>query len=127
MRETSDVMQELAQVYGERHTLEYCVSVLSKMKNGENHQLMSKVFRLFGADCVHRELSFYVIQGVLSEKAIESLIPTRHTLIKDIALRVTDLMDCMSIPKHALYAPIAANYMKYNEFPNNGEVINAKM
>ena len=25
MRETSDVMQDLAQAYGERHTLEYCI------------------------------------------------------------------------------------------------------
>jgi acyl-CoA oxidase len=127
MRETSDVMQELAQVYGERHTMEYCISVLAKIKNADSHQLMTKVFRLFGADCINRELSFYVIQGVISQKAIDGIIPTRHGLIKDIALRVTDLMDCMSIPKHALYAPIAANYMKYNEFPNQGEVINAKM
>ena len=61
MRETSDVMQELAQVYGERHTMEYCMSVLSKIKNADNHQLMTKVFRLFGADCVNRHLSFYII------------------------------------------------------------------
>ena len=64
---------------------------------------------------------------MLSQEAVDNIVPTRHALIKDIALRVTDLMDCMNIPKHALYAPIAANYMKYNEFPNNGEVVNAKM
>lgn len=127
MRETSDVMQELAQVYGERYTMEYCISVLGKIKNADSHQIMTKVFRLFGADCINRELSFYVVQGVLSQAAIEGIIPTRHALIKDIAVRVSDLMDCMSVPKHALYAPIAGNYLKYNEYPNQGEVINAKM
>lgn len=107
--------------------MEFCISVLSKIKNADSHQIMTKVFRLFGADCVNRDLSFYVVQGVLSQAAIDGIIPTRHALIKDIALRVNDLMDCMSIPKHALHAPIAANYMKYNESPNNGEVIHAKM
>jgi hypothetical protein len=55
------------------------------------------------------------------------LTPTRHSIIKTIAERASDLLDCMNIPKHALYAPIAANYLKYNESANNGEVVGAKM
>jgi len=33
----------------------------------------------------------------------------------------------MSIPKHALYAPIAGDYVKYNASENLGEVLGAKM
>ena len=88
---------------------------------------MSKVFRLYGAEIVQRELTFFIIQGVIGKKAVNNLTPTRHALIKDIAARATDLLDCMNIPKHALYAPIAANYLKYNESANQGEVIGAKM
>jgi len=88
---------------------------------------MTKVFRLFGAEIINRELTFYLVQGVISKNALNGLTPTRHALIKDIAERATDLLDCMNIPKHALYAPIAANYLKYNESPNQGEVIGAKM
>ena len=127
MRETSDVQQQLAQVYGERHCLEYCIYILSTIKNQENKDLMSKVFRLYGAEIVQRELTFFIIQGVIGKKAVNNLTPTRHALIKDIAARATDLLDCMNIPKHALYAPIAANYLKYNESANQGEVIGAKM
>jgi len=29
MRQTSDVMQDLAQAYGERHTIDYCIEVLA--------------------------------------------------------------------------------------------------
>ena len=75
---------------------------------------MIKVFRLFGADCINRELSFYMIQGVVNMKAATALTPTRHQLIKDIATNALDLLDCMSIPKHALYAPIAKDYVKFN-------------
>lgn len=36
MRETSDVMQDLALAYGERNTLEYCISTLSTLSNQTN-------------------------------------------------------------------------------------------
>ena len=62
MRETSDVMQNLATAYGERQTLDYCISVLvNKIKNAQNKQMMMRVFRLFGAECINRDISFYMI------------------------------------------------------------------
>jgi len=33
----------------------------------------------------------------------------------------------MNVPVHAIYVPIAKDYVKYNEKPYEGEVINAKM
>ena len=108
MRETSDAMQDLAQAYGERQTLEYCMLVLStKIHNTANKDIMSKVFRLFAADCINRDLSFYMMHGVVSQAAAGNLTPTRHTLIKNVAAKASDILDCMSIPKHALYVPIA--------------------
>lgn len=42
MRETSDIMQNLAQAYGERHTLDYCISVLNnKIHNPQNKAMMA--------------------------------------------------------------------------------------
>ena len=108
MRETSDVMQNLAQAYGERHTLDYCIEVLqTKLKNSENKVIMEKIFKLFGADIVQRDLGFYLMHGVISIKATQTLTSTIHQLIKDVAARASDLTECMNIPTHALYAPIA--------------------
>lgn len=88
---------------------------------------MTKVFRLFGLEVVNRDLSFFMMHGLISQKAIDGFTPTRHALIKDIAAISNDLLDCLNIPKHALYAPIAADYVKYNATPNYGEVVGAKM
>jgi len=68
-----------------------------------------------------------MIQGVISSEAATKLTPSRHQLIKEVAASATDLLDCMSIPKHALYAPIAADYVKFNASENLGEVLGAKM
>jgi len=93
----------------------------------ENKKVMEKVFKLFGAEVIQRDLHFYILQGVVNHKASASLTPSRHLLIKEIANQVNDLMDCLNIPKHALYAPIAADYVKFNSQPNFGEVVGAKM
>jgi hypothetical protein len=36
------------------------------MKNSTNLELMTDVFRLFGADIIQRELSFFQIEGVIN-------------------------------------------------------------
>jgi len=64
---------------------------------------------------------------VIGKQALAGFPHTRHSLIKELALRSSDLLDCLSIPKHALNVPIAADYIKYNASPNYGEVIGAKM
>lgn len=56
------------------------------MRNSENIEIMTKVYLLFGAEIIQRDMTFYLLQGVLSDKAVQSLTPTRHQLIKDIAL-----------------------------------------
>lgn len=127
MRETSDLMQNLAMAYGERWTLQYCMSTLGKLSNQTNKEVLTKVFRLFAAEIINRDLAFYILAGVVSKEAQKNLFDTRMALIKELALCANDLLDCMSIPKDSLYAPIAGNYIKYNAHPNFGEIIGAKL
>ena len=68
-----------------------------------------------------------MINGVISIEATESLTTNIHTLIKEVALRASDLTDCMNIPTHALYAPIAGDYIKFNASPNFGEAYVARL
>jgi len=88
---------------------------------------MAKVFVLFAAEVINRDLSFFLVNGVVSNKAAQNLGIQRNKLIKDIASEVDGILDCLNIPKHALYAPIAADYVLYNASPNYGEVVGAKM
>jgi hypothetical protein len=113
--------------YGERSCLEYCISTLGEIKNKTNNEIMTNVFKLFAADIIDRDLSFYILSGVVNPQASKDLAKQRHSLIKYLAERADDLLDCLNIPKHALYAPIANDYILYNAKPNLGEVIGAKM
>lgn len=44
MHETSDVMQDLAFAFGERETLEYCITRLASLQNSRNKEVMEQVF-----------------------------------------------------------------------------------
>ena len=41
MRETSDIMQNLAMAFGERSCLEYCIQSLDKINNSFNKDILS--------------------------------------------------------------------------------------
>lgn len=127
MRETSDVMQNLAMAYGERNTLEYCLQEVQNLKSAENKKVLLVVFRLFACDLIFRDLGFYMMKGVVNADASKNLTKTRLQLIKEVADLSSFLLDCMNVPKHALYAPIAGDYEKYNSSPNFGEVVGARM
>ena len=89
--------------------------------------MLTKVFRLFGTEVVNRDLAFYILNGVVGKQAQKNLTETRMKLIAEVANQTDDLLDCLNIPKDSLYAPIAGDYVKYNAYPNYGEVIGAKL
>ena len=50
-----------------------------------------------------------------------------NDLIKVAANDINMIVDSLNIPVHALKVPIAKDYIKYNSYPNYGEVVNAKL
>ena len=69
MRETSDTMQDLAQAYGERVAMEYCCERLANLQNSKNKEVLSLVFRLYAMDIIDRDLTHYMLYGVINQAA----------------------------------------------------------
>jgi acyl-CoA oxidase len=97
------------------------------LKNEKNREVMALCFRLFGAEVINRDLGFYMLQGVVNTEAAKALTAIRHEIIKKVASNAVDILDCLNIPKHALYAPIAGDYVKYNSSPNYGEIVGSRL
>jgi len=81
MRETSDVMHQLAMAYGEREILESCIKFLQKIKNPENKRVFELITRLYGCDLIFRDSSFYMLSEVLTPSSSHVLTKTRLKLI----------------------------------------------
>ena len=74
MMGTSDLIQGLAQTYGERRIIDCCVDFLAETQGRQEKKLMETVFRVFGLDCIKRELSDYVKMGAIKPAAGANLL-----------------------------------------------------
>ena len=84
MRETSDLMQDLALAYGERMCLESCIDSLPSFKHQGNRKVMELVYRVFAVDAVKRDLGWYLAHGAISKAAGSSLIEAQKDLVKKV-------------------------------------------
>ena len=69
MRETSDVMQDLARAYGEREALEYSIQRVQNLKNAENRKLMTQVLQLYALEIVERDLHHHLLAKIVGHDA----------------------------------------------------------
>lgn len=74
-----------------------------------------------------RELSLLLLEGWICPKLAAEFKNIYNDLIKVAAKDINVIVDSLNIPVHALRVPIAKDYIKYNSYPNLGEVVNAKL
>ncbi len=113
--------------YGERQTLTYSLDVLSSIICPKTQQIFDVIFRIYALDIVLKDLGFFMSYGVVNAHAAKIAQDTFTQLIKTLAVFTPDIIESMNVPTHALYTPIAGDYIKFNESPNYGEVVNAKL
>jgi len=127
MMATSDLIQDLAQAYAERRTIDCCVDFLAGVQPAHDNKVMGAVFRVFALGCVKRDLSFYINEKAIKPQAGANLLIAQNSLIKTMATNVDDLLKLLAVPDEVLYAPPAQDYVGYFSRPNFGEVVAAKL
>lgn len=88
---------------------------------------MKNYFLLFAWEILLRDMSSLLLDEWICPVLAKQLPEEYNNLIKKAADHVDNIIESMNIPVRAVYAPIAKNYVVYNEKSNEGEVINAKM
>ena len=74
MMGTSELIQDLAQVYGERRMFDSCIDWLATIPSAQDRKKMETVFRVAALDCIKRDLSFYVKEKAIKPTAASNLI-----------------------------------------------------
>lgn len=88
---------------------------------------MKNYFILFAWEILLRDMSSLLLDEWICPVLAKQLPEEYNNLIKKAADHVDNIIESMNIPVRAVYAPIAKNYVVYNEKSYEGEVINAKM
>lgn len=121
MYEQSDMIQAAARAYGERLVSEQFALTLEKAAPSVKVPL-TLLYHLYLLNCVQRDLGGLLAKGLLSPKSAaktDALVSELCVAISPMALGLTEafgLTDAM------ISAPIALDWIGYNQYDNQGEL-----
>lgn len=121
MKEASNLIQSLARTYGERVVSEACILSLDHADAAGNKEILYKLYSLSGLVILQRDLSWYLMHNFITPENAAGIELAIGELVEDIAPAAVDIVTSLGIPHYLIKAPIASNYVQYNEGPNKGE------
>lgn len=83
---------------------------------------LRKLFHLHLLSRIEADMSWFLINGLLSDKSAAEVLNWNRQLCADLAPDALNLVDAFGLPDEALAAPIATNWVSYNEIDNQGEL-----
>ena len=122
MLEESDLVQGLAFAYGERVTLERFIHA-TKTCDPSLRPVLSQLLVLYAVDSIERELGWFLAEGVLSPRLGKEVPEVARELCREVAPYAIELCDAFGIPEHLRFSPIAGDWVAYNSFDNQGELV----
>jgi hypothetical protein len=81
---------------------------------------MLNYFQVFAWEIILRDLSTFLLQEWICPDLAKELRLIYNDKIKEAAADIDTIVNSLNVPKHAIYAPIANDYVKYNEQPYYG-------
>ena len=124
MHRESDTVQHCTLAFGEREVLEAGMSVLDGGGLSSTlHSLLQSVLVLYGVSRLESDLAWFMCEGVISQEAAKAVVPTARELCSMLAPHWRELIDSFGIPEYLIAAPAAADWEKFNDVDNRGEVL----
>ena len=125
MFNVSDEIQELALSFGEKLAIRSCLKSLDKLNKGKS--IMKLYYLVFAWEIIMKDMPLFLLEGWMCPDIAKKMRLRYNDLIKDAAQYMEGIVKSLNVPTHAIYAPIAHDYVLYNEKPYYGEVVKAKM
>jgi len=122
MYEESDLVQGAARAYTERLVAEAFLEQIEKA-DSELKPILEQLFRLYVVDIVEKQLGSFITDGLIDVQTAEDVQSISQQLCKDLAPNSLGLVDAFGLPDRMLSAPIAQDWISYNKYDNQGEVV----
>jgi len=123
MKHESDNVQALATAWGENMAIEQFDKGIKSAKESLQPTLR-KMFNLYALDRVLADGLFYMENGIINAEQSQKMSAEVRRLCHELGKDALDLTKGFGIPDHMHHAPIANDWVKYNESDNHGEFDN---
>ena len=125
MYQSSDLVQGSARSFGERLISEQFAAVIEK-SDASLQPVLTMLYKLYVLDIVERDLAWYMLNGVISQDVAQQVSSTSAALCQEVAPHSLSLIKAFDISEAMISAPIARDWVTYNEVDNQGEVESIK-
>jgi len=122
MYDSSDLVQHAARAYGERLVSETCSDVRLK-SDSSLHDILEKLHKLYLVNIVEKNLGWFVSQRLIPTWAAKKVPEIAAELCKEISPQSLAITDAFALTDDMIGAPIALDWIKYNEVDNQGELV----
>ncbi len=121
MYEGSDLIQAAGRSYAERLCSEQFAAVIAKA-DPSLQQVLTKLRHLYLINTVERNLGWYLTSGLLPVNTGKAVNGVSAELCQQLAPQALPLVESFAIADSMLSAPIALDWVSYNEYDNQGEI-----
>lgn len=121
MLKESDCIQALAGAYGENMVLTQFQDFVDKMDDPSTQSVLNSIRSLYVLSRIEADMSWFLTEGLLSPSDGRKVSEAARKLCEQLGPDAVELCEGFGIPEHMHHAPIATDWIKYNEYQNNGE------
>ncbi|MBI2603675.1 MAG: acyl-CoA dehydrogenase family protein [Deltaproteobacteria bacterium] len=118
MMEESETVQGLAKAYGEHFALQ---SFLNILQEGGDDPVLAKLAQLFAFQCLEDNLTLFWEQGLITRSLAKSVHMQVSKLSAELVPYVSYLLDGFNIPEYLIHAPIARDFIVFNQCQNDNQ------
>jgi len=122
MLQESDLIQMAARGFGDNLIAERFGQVLKECDR-ELNPLLEKVFTLYCTTVIERNLPWFIISKTLPKESGEKVKALNRQLCAELGTQALAICDSFAITDTMLSAPIALDWVQYNTYDNQGELM----
>jgi acyl-CoA oxidase len=97
-------------------------STLATNASPDLRNILDKICNLHMLSRIEADLPWFLQAGMITPQEAGESVDVNRQLCAEIAPLSMDLIDAFDLPEDMLAAPIAADWVKYNEYDNQGEL-----
>jgi len=122
MLEESDLIQGAARAYGDNLIATRFATVLTEC-DPELKPMLEKIFTLYALTTIERNLSWFILSNTLTTEQGQKVKDLAGQMCAELGGQALAICDSFAITDTMLSAPIALDWVQYNTYDNQGELM----
>jgi len=121
MLENSDLVQLAARSFGERLVSDQTQKAIQNA-DPSLKEILGQLYNLYAVTVINRNLAWFLTNGLLTIEQGKEISFLSDELCKQVAPQSMALCDAFGLTDEMISAPIALDWIQYNEYDNQGEL-----